>query len=246
MQTYSVIRLKSGNIGVDYNINHGTGKPAHHEQACLVTTGPEAGKWIEKGAQFPAWGITRLQIQAESAREAAEKLPAVEAQRIADDEKVRTELVGEFTRSSCFQPTDQPYTAIRAKMGRLVSDAVAAERELIEFKASPAKLRAALKKLEAKVTKEREANVFAALCKKASQKLKTGPTAPLKGAGYAREDFAAGNNKKLSMILEAIPSSHKDKIAQRRQKGHFSWSVVISPEAAKAFAKLIAAATAPA
>lgn len=106
-------------------------------------------------------------------------------------------------------------------------------------------LRAALKKAEAsaakKAAKEKEMAAWKKICEKALASLKgKAPAAPLKGLGYAREDFPTiGNNKKMQVLFAAIPASHKDEIASRRQKGYFSWSEVISPEASAKIAKLL-------
>jgi hypothetical protein len=68
------------------------------------------------------------------------------------------------------------------------------------------------------------------------------PKSPLKGLGFARESFDFNLNNKIAAELWAlIPSSHKDEVGSRRSGGYFSWSKVISPEAAKASAKVIAA-----
>lgn len=106
-------------------------------------------------------------------------------------------------------------------------------------------LRAALKKAEAKEAKAKESEAWKKICVKACAPLsKKAPKAPLKGVGYAREDFpTVGNNAKMQAIFAAIPSSHKDKISSRRQKGYFSWSPVISPEAMKKVSHLITLAT---
>lgn len=102
-------------------------------------------------------------------------------------------------------------------------------------------LKAALKKAEAKEAKQKAEAAWEKLCVKACAALhRKGPKAPLKGAGFVRENWPSdGHNKKMEALLAAIPASHKDKIASRRQKGYFSWSVVVSPEALKKVAALI-------
>lgn len=102
-------------------------------------------------------------------------------------------------------------------------------------------LKTALKKAEAKELKAKDAAAWGKLCKKAcASLLKKGPKAPLKGTGHDRVDWPSnGHNAKAEAILAAIPASHKDKISSRRQKGFFSWSVVVSPEAMKKVAKLL-------
>lgn len=113
--------------------------------------------------------------------------------------------------------------------------------EFAAFKANPAELRKALKKAEAATAKQKELDAFKKICDKALASLKkSGPKFPLKGAGFQREDFpTVGNNKKMQLLFAAIPSNHKDEISSRRQKGYFSWSPIISLEAAKKVTKLI-------
>jgi hypothetical protein len=77
-----------------------------------------------------------------------------------------------------------------------------------------------------------------------AKKIKALPTpkAPLKGLGFAREDFDCNlKNPLAAKLWTLIPNSHKDEISNRRAGGYFSWSKVISPEAAKASAKVIQA-----
>lgn len=101
-------------------------------------------------------------------------------------------------------------------------------------------LRAALKKAETAEAKKKEMAAWEKTCKKAVARLKAETQKPLKGKDHARCDFPAiGNNKKLAVLLAAIPNSHKEEIASRRQKGYFSWSAVISPEAMAAISKLL-------
>lgn len=76
---------------------------------------------------------------------------------------------------------------------------------------------------------------------KAIKNLKA-PAAPLKGRGYAREDFDFPLSHKLAkQFWEALPRAHKNEVAARRSGSHFSWARVISPEAAKKGAKVITA-----
>jgi hypothetical protein len=68
------------------------------------------------------------------------------------------------------------------------------------------------------------------------------PKHPLKGAGHAREMWSFnGHNQLATVILEMVPSNHKTSVTTaRRQKGYFSFGMAISPEAAKAFSKILA------
>lgn len=68
------------------------------------------------------------------------------------------------------------------------------------------------------------------------------PQSPLKGRGFARESFDFSlSNKLAAQLWNLIPVNHKDEVGSRSTGGYFSWSKVISPEAAKASAKVIAA-----
>lgn len=102
-------------------------------------------------------------------------------------------------------------------------------------------LKAALKKAAAAAAKEKEKAAFKKLCEKTLASLKkAGPKFPLKGAGYRREELLPiGNNWKMQMVIATIPANHKGEISSRRQKGYFSWSPIISLEAAKKASKLI-------
>jgi hypothetical protein len=67
------------------------------------------------------------------------------------------------------------------------------------------------------------------------------PSAPLKGRGHQRIDFEFSLSNPLAKSLwESIPFSHKEQIPHRQLKGFFRWTRVISPEAAKKAAKVIA------
>lgn len=137
-----------------------------------------------------------------------------------------------------------PYSQILRHVGSLKSELIEVRAKLDGLKSSPAKLRAALKTAEAKAAKAKNEAAWAKLCAKAASRLNKTPKLPLKGIGFAREDFPIiGHNKKLDAIFSAIPANHKDKVAARRAKGHFSWAAVVSPEESKAFAKLIAEAS---
>lgn len=156
-----------------------------------------------------------------------EKMTAkIEAERLAkeQDEKAAAEIRRRF----CSMPNALAHLNEAQRRRDYVEPTVKA-------------LKAALKKAEAKEAKAKDAAAWEKLCKKAcATLLKKGPKAPLKGTGHVRVDWPSnGHNAKAEAILKAIPASHKDKISSRRQKGFFSWSVVISPEAMKKVAKLL-------
>ncbi len=71
------------------------------------------------------------------------------------------------------------------------------------------------------------------------------PKLPLKGRGYAREDFPLALNTEANRVLwEGIPSRHKDETATKTTGKNFRWWKVISPESAKACAAFFEAARA--
>jgi len=95
--------------------------------------------------------------------------------------------------------------------------------------------------MDGEIAKEKENVAWEKLCMKAARKLRAKPpAAPLKGHEYQRESFPTiGNNTKLRAVYDAIPASHKNQESSRRQKGFFSWSPVVSPEASQGMAELI-------
>lgn len=71
------------------------------------------------------------------------------------------------------------------------------------------------------------------------------PKSPLKGRDHARKNFDFGlNNPLAKQLWNLIPSSHKDEVGHRRTGGYFGFTKVISPEAAKASQKVLAAISA--
>lgn len=179
--------------------------------------------------QFPDY-ILDTRIIDESGREPEMMMRVYDAEIKAA--KLRAELLASHTFGGAFVTAERWYKSA-------LEDTRNLRAEFAAFKASPALLKKALAKAETLAAKKKERDAFSKKVVKAFSKLKA-PKSPLKGAGYSREDFATGNDWKKKIILAKLPNSHKDEISSRRQKGHFSWSVVISPEAAAIIKKLIA------
>lgn len=165
---------------------------------------------------------------------AAQKCADAAAEKQAkEEEKARAERMAVIPFNSSFVTAERRIKGWEDSYKALHKDFAA-------LKASPALLRKQLKKAEAAAEKEKELAAFKKLCEKTLAPLKAEPKSPLKGLGYERVDFpSAGNNKKLQILIAAIPNSHKDEIASRRQKGYFGWSTIISPEASAKIAKLL-------
>jgi hypothetical protein len=208
---FTIGRTASGNIFVaDYD-------QLPHLKACLITTGEDAGKWIERDAQFPDWLHGRT-VKAESARAAADMLTAIEA-----EEKSRYLAEG---KEIC-----RHFGSVSGALAVLKNERTA----MAELKASPSKLRAALKKAEKKAAKAKAERAMSAKITKIMAKLPLIPSKPMKGFPLNRVEIGTIADSTTRMIWNAVPPSHK-------MEWHGKWLMrAISLDAAKKLqsAKLI-------
>lgn len=231
MNTYYIARLKSGNVAVEDRNN----KVIRH--SCLVVTGTEAGKFLDGTASVPCM-MDWMEVQAPDARTAADMLNDAIAQRQRSDMSVRDDLVRQFSVTS--YDRDMPFTAIQRRINGLKKSLCDLQSEFAAFKLNPAALKKALKSAELKEAKAKaEAKMKAAILKAIAPLKAKSPKAPLKGSGHNRVDFAKETPLE-KMFFDLMPASHRDEVSTRRSKNNFTWTRVISPEAARAFARLAA------